>query len=219
VPPRDVPAAAEGLVLRCRDLKRALATAGAPPAAVPPPPDRGTEPLPPDPEIRQAVADTARRLSVAPLDIAHRLAALRQESEQLAARLTERATAGPLSADALLREAVQVGGATVVVAEVPDIEPNLMRQLIDQIRQKAPHAAVLLATRRDDKVTLVAGVSPSLQQRGVSAGKWIEPVAREVGGGGGGRADLAQAGGKLPAKLPDALRTAREAIAGLLGAS
>jgi alanyl-tRNA synthetase len=94
-----------------------------------------------------------------------------------------------------------------------------MRQLIDQIRQKAPLSAVLLATRQgEDKVTLVAGISKQLQDRGVSAGKWISPVAKAVGGGGGGRPDLAQAGGKDPAKLPEALQVAERTIAAMLGA-
>ena len=64
----------------------------------------------------------------------------------------------------------------VVLAELPGVEPNLMRQLIDQIRQKKPLSAVLLATRQgDDKVTLVAGVSKQLQERGVSAGQVDRP--------------------------------------------
>jgi alanyl-tRNA synthetase len=94
-----------------------------------------------------------------------------------------------------------------------------MRQLIDQIRGKAPTSAVLLASRSgDDKVTLVAGISKDLQARKLSAGEWIRPVAAAVGGGGGGRPDLAQAGGKDPAKLPEALDVAKSTIRKMLGA-
>ena len=57
---------------------------------------------------------------------------------------------------------------------------------------------------------LIAGISNSLVERGFSAGKWITPVAETVGGGGGGKPDLAQAGGKLPAKLPEALQIAKD---------
>ena len=104
-------------------------------------------------------------------------------------------------------------------ADLPGVEPNLMRQLIDQIRQKQPLSAVLLATTQgEDKVTLVAGISKQLQERGLSAGKWIGPVAAAVGGGGGGRPDLAQAGGKDPAKLPAALDVANKTIAEMLKA-
>jgi alanyl-tRNA synthetase len=141
------------------------------------------------------------------------------ECESLTARLAQRDAAGPVNADALLEKATEHAGVRVVLAELPGVEPNLMRQLIDQIRDKAPLSAVLLATRQgDDKVTLVAGVSKQLQERGVSAGKWIGPVAKAVGGGGGGRPDLAQAGGREPAKLPEALAVAERTMAEMLGA-
>ena len=79
-------------------------------------------------------------------------------------------------------------------------------------------AAVMLAARHgDDKVTLVAGISKDLQSRKMSAGDWIRPVAAAVGGGGGGRPDLAQAGGKDPAKLPEALQIAKATIREMIG--
>ena len=86
-----------------------------------------------------------------------------------------------------------------------------MRQWIDQIRKKSKEpVAVLFANAGDGKVTLIAGISNSLVDEGFSAGKWIGPVAECVGGSGGGKPDLAQAGGKLPEKLADALRIAKE---------
>jgi alanyl-tRNA synthetase len=148
-----------------------------------------------------------------------RIDAMQAEIATLSERLAQRDAAGPVSADALLQQARQQNDVTVVLAEVPGAEPNLMRQLIDQIRQKSPLSAVLLATRQgDDKVTIVAGVSKQLQQRGVSAGQWIAPVAKVVGGGGGGRPDLAQAGGRDPARLPEALAIAERTMAEMLGA-
>ena len=78
---------------------------------------------------------------------------------------------------------------------------------------------MLLASRQgDDKVTLVAGISKDLQARKLSAGEWIRPVAAAVGGGGGGRPDMAQAGGKDPAKLPEALQIAKDTIRKMLAA-
>ena len=81
-----------------------------------------------------------------------------------------------------------------------------MRQLIDQLRKKASPVAVLLASREDDKVTLIAGISRDLEERGLNAGDWIRSAAEVVGGSGGGRPDMAQAGGRHPEKLPEALR-------------
>ncbi len=93
-----------------------------------------------------------------------------------------------------------------------------MRQWIDQVRKKSesPVAVLLAASTGDDKVMLVAGLSQALVEKGLSAGTWISEVAPVVGGGGGGKADLAQAGGKLPAKIPQAIDEAKASIAKML---
>jgi alanyl-tRNA synthetase len=219
VAPLEAPAAVEALVERRRELKRAL-EAGVKPS--PPAAKGGAKPSggrAGHEALKTALSEAARKLSVALLGVVERVEAMLAEVASLGERLAQRESAGPLSADALLEKARDASGVKVVVADVPGVEPNLMRQLIDQIRQKAPLSAVLLATKQgDDKVTLVAGVSKQLQERGVSAGQWIGPVAKAVGGGGGGRPDLAQAGGKEPAKLPEALKVAEKTIAELLGA-
>ena len=115
-----------------------------------------------------------------------------------------------LSAEKLLAEATDVGGVRVVVAEAPGADAGMMRQLIDQLRKKASPIAVLLGSREADKVTLVAGISRDLQERGLDAGQWIRGAAEVVGGRGGGKPDMAQAGGKHPEKLPEALEIARQ---------
>src|SRR5690606_2622727 len=92
-------------------------------------------------------------------------------------------------------------------------DANLMRQVLDQLRQApTPVAALLASAQGDDKVTMIAGVSRELTGRGLNANDWVRAVAAIVGGSGGGRPDMAQAGGKLPAKLPEALEFARQAI-------
>jgi len=172
----------------------------------------------PKPAMAKTIlAEVAKMLSVTPLSVPERVAAIQQEVFNLRERLSQRAAAGPISADSLLEKATKVGDVTVVVAETPTVESNLMRQLIDQIRQKIGLSAVLLASSEgDDKVTLVAGVSKDLQARGGHAGNWIKPVAQALGGGGGGRPDLAQAGGKEPKRLPEALEVARKTIAEMI---
>ena len=82
----------------------------------------------------------------------------------------------------------------------------------------ATSAVLLAASQGDSKVTLVAGVSRDLVDRGASAGHWVKQVAPVVGGGGGGRPDMAQAGGKSPEKLSEALDRAREVIQSMLSA-
>jgi alanyl-tRNA synthetase len=218
VSPLDLPHAVEALIEKRRELKRALEAGVKPNLAAAQAHVKKVAGEAAD-SMKSALAEAARRMSVGLLGVAERIEAMANEVESLGHRLVQRDAAGPLSADSLLEHAKDEGGVTVVVADVPGVEPNLMRQLIDQIRQKAPLSAVLLATKQgEDKVTLVAGVSKQLQERGVSAGKWIGPVAKAVGGGGGGRPDLAQAGGKEPAKLPEALKVAEKTIAEMLGA-
>ena len=116
-----------------------------------------------------------------------------------------------MTADDLLAKSELVDGVRLIVAETSGANPVLMRQWIDQLRKKGGEpVAVLLGGHSDgDKVTLIAGLSQALVDRQLSAGKWIGPVAAVVGGGGGGKADLAQAGGKNPAKLPEAMATAK----------
>jgi alanyl-tRNA synthetase len=216
----EVAEAAAALAARARELRKQLTGSGAggakPQAAI----SRSAGASRPAYEmVKRTLIEAGRLLSVAPLDVPQRLAALHADVAALEKQLSERSSAGPLSGDRLLESAEKVGGVTIVVTELPGVDPNLMRQLIDQVRTKASPAAVLLAARQgEDKVTLVAGISKDLQSRKLSAGDWIRPVAAAVGGGGGGRPDLAQAGGKDPAKLPEALQiaktTIREMIAG-----
>ena len=82
--------------------------------------------------------------------------------------------------------------------------------MTDSLRKKAGSYGILLAAAEDGKVNFVAAVSDDLIAKGLKAGDWIRETAKAAGGGGGGRPNLAQAGGKDPAKLPDALRVARE---------
>ena len=137
------------------------------------------------------------------------------------AALREQVAAGPqpgeLSADKLLADAVEVAGVRVVVAEARGASPNVLRQLIDQLRKNASPVAVLLGGGSGDKVLLVAGLSRDLVERGADAGRWVREAAQEVGGSGGGKPDMAQAGGKHPDRLPDALEKARAVIADMLG--
>jgi alanyl-tRNA synthetase len=97
----------------------------------------------------------------------------------------------------------------VIVQEVPGADGKTLRTALDVFRKKHPDAALFLAAAGDGKVAMIASVPPGLVQAGLKAGDWIKAVAPVVGGGGGGRPDTAQAGGKQPEKLPEALEAAR----------
>ncbi len=162
-----------------------------------------------------ALAETAAALRVPPAEVPHRVAALVKELRELK-KQSSATRGGDVSAEKLLAAAVDLAGVRTVVAETPGADANLMRQWIDQLRKQASPIAVCLASREDGKVTIVAGISRDLQERGLDAGKWIRGAAEVVGGRGGGKPDMAQAGGKHADKLPEALDEARKTIAMML---
>ncbi len=211
----DVAEHAKNLVLSTRSLKKQLAGGG---ASSDTPPQKSAGDAKDYLTQRAVLRDASRILNVSPQEIGHRIESLQEEQAKLRRQISELASGGDVSADALLEKATLAAGTAVVISETPGATPNLMRQWIDQIRQKsASPTAVMLASKVDkDKVLLVAGISKTLVERGLSAGKWIGKVAPVVGGGGGGKPDLAQAGGKLPDKIPDALEAAKQQIAQML---
>lgn len=164
------------------------------------------------------VAKTSAILRIPAEEIPARVEALSKEVRQLKKQVAAGPKGGPVSIEQLIAEAGQVAGARVVVAEIPEATPQALRDIVDQLRRKAAPVAVLLGSRQEGgKVLLVAGVSRDLIDKGAHAGKWVAVAANEVGGGGGGKPDMAQAGGKDADKLPQALEAAQQAIAAQLG--
>ena len=103
-----------------------------------------------------------------------------------------------------------------LVARFDGADADALRVAMDVLRKRHPDAAVMLFGTADDKVALIAGVPQPLVARGLKAGDWIRPIAKFLGGGGGGRPDVAQAGGKDVAKVDEAMDAARAAAAELL---
>jgi alanyl-tRNA synthetase len=111
--------------------------------------------------------------------------------------------------DSLVAGADQVDGAYIVVSEVDADQPEDLRVLGDRIRDRLDPVALLLASRSGEKVLLLSMVSKSLTQAGLHAGNVVREAAKLCGGGGGGRPDMAQAGGRLPQMIPEALKRSR----------
>jgi alanyl-tRNA synthetase len=163
----------------------------------------------------ELLAEVSSILKVSPGLVGERISALLEELKALKKQATQRRTeAAPrASADELLASASKLGEVAVVTQAVAGATPDELRQMIDVLRRrKGTGLAVLLVTVVDGKVNLAAGLTPDLVARGLHAGQWLKEVAPVVGGGGGGRPDLAQAGGKDPAKVPDALEKALETV-------
>jgi alanyl-tRNA synthetase len=117
----------------------------------------------------------------------------------------------------LLASIKQVGAIPVLAAVVPDTDIDGLRQLVDELRQKQESHVIVLGTRLGDKVQFVAAVSKNLQKYKLHAGNIVKAVATQTGGGGGGRPDLAQAGGKDVSKLDAAISSVYDIIRNFAG--
>ena len=123
-----------------------------------------------------------------------------------------------LIADKLLATAADVGGAKIIVGEIPEAPTEHVQQQVDRLRQKAVSAVVVLGWPADGKVSLLAAVTDDLVKKGLHAGKLVGQVAAVVGGKGGGKPTMAQDGGKEPEKLGEALELAKKLAGEQLGA-
>ncbi len=159
----------------------------------------------------RVLADAARTLRVPPESVSTAIDELRDraKAEQAAQR---RGSNGAIDVDALVARAEEHDGARVLMAAVEVADGKALLDVADRLKAKLPDAAIVLGSVAEDRVDLVASVAPSLVSRGVRAGEIVKVAAAVVGGGGGGRDTLARAGGREPAKLPDAFAAAREAI-------
>jgi alanyl-tRNA synthetase len=108
----------------------------------------------------------------------------------------------------LASQAVDVKGAKVLAATVDGADAKTLRETMDKLKERLKSAAIVLGAVNDGKVSLIAGVTSDLTGK-LKAGELVNFVAQQVGGKGGGRPDMAQAGGTEPAKLPDALQSVR----------
>jgi alanyl-tRNA synthetase len=165
------------------------------------------------------LAQAAAALRVPQAQLGDRLMALLEEIKTLKKQASQRRAepGSKVSVDDLAAGATAVDGTTVVIKALENQTPEEMRVLVDGLRRKVEKGlAVLLISAADGKVQLVAGLSPDLIKKGLHAGNWLKQVAPIVGGGGGGRPDLAQAGGKNPEKIPQAIEQAAQTIKAML---
>jgi alanyl-tRNA synthetase len=164
-------------------------------------------------EHDRELTEAASALRVTPERVRDAVAELRQRVKELEREL--RSGAGPADGpdlDALIAGAQEHDGARVLAAGVEVRDAKALLDLADRLKNKLGDAAIVLGSAGADRVDLVVAVTPALVARGVRAGEIVKIAAQQVGGGGGGRDTLARAGGREPAKLPQALDAARAAI-------
>ncbi len=152
------------------------------------------------------INEVASHLQSSPADVIKKIETLETELKQTNRELEQvRAEIANQAFKQKLDDVRQISGVPVLSAIIPNADVDALRSLADQFRQKHPSGVVVLATVINEKPSLIAAVTSDLISRGLKAGDLIKKVAQVVGGGGGGRPDMAQAGGKDPEKLPEAL--------------
>ncbi|MEG4105032.1 alanine--tRNA ligase [Microcoleus sp. S13_C5] len=167
----------------------------------------------------KVVRDLGDRFKAKPEELPNRITNLQNElkdtQKHLAAVKSELAIA---KSDQLLSAAEAIGEFKIIVAQLGDVDTEALKTAAERLQQKLGNAAVVLASIPEpDKVSLVAAFSPEVNKKGLQAGKFIGGIAQICGGKGGGRPNLAQAGGRDASKLQEALESARNLLIEGLG--
>ena len=136
--------------------------------------------------------------------------ALQSENESLKSKLAKDALGD------VMDQVREVKGVKLLPARVKDVDMNGLRDLGDQLKEKLGEGVVVLASEMGGKVSLIAMATPEAMKAGAHAGNLIKGIAKLVGGGGGGRPNMAQAGGKNPAGIEAALEEAVKVLEGQL---
>ena len=141
--------------------------------------------------------------------------------ERLSSRVKElerKPTGGPkVDVSELADSAIEKDGVLYLVEVKPGLDPNTLRNVSDTLRQRLGEAVVVLGSEVDGKPHVVVNVAPSVVERGIKANELVQLAGPVMGGGGGGRDTLAQAGGRDPEKLEEAVAAARSEIERVLG--
>ncbi len=152
--------------------------------------------------LKSSVADVPRRVEA----LQGELRQVQRDNESLQGKLSR------LEAAELVSSAKKVGEATLLAAQVNAGGMDALRGVADELKTKLESAVLVLGAVDGEKVNLIVAVTPDLVKRGLHAGKLIKDIAAICGGGGGGKPELAQAGGKEPAKLAEALKAAESLV-------
>ena len=168
-------------------------------------------------EIENKLAEIAKLVKGTPANAAEKvehllaeLKAVQSENESLKSKAAKDALGD------VMNQVVEVNGMKVLATKVDGVDMNGLRELGDQLKEKIGEGIVVIASNVDGKVNLMATATDAAMKAGAHAGNLIKEIAKLVGGGGGGRPNMAQAGGKNPAGIDDAVAKAKEVAAAQL---
>ncbi len=165
----------------------------------------------------RALKQASHLLTSAPDEVPNKISQLQDELEAARKRMAaQRQELAASEFTRLLDNVPLVAGVPVLTALLPNADAEALRAMTDRFRQRYPSGVVVVASAPDGRPVIIAAVTDDLVKRGLNAGELVKTVAQVVGGGGGGRPNLAQAGGKDAAKLPEALASVAPYVAGKL---
>jgi alanyl-tRNA synthetase len=167
-------------------------------------------------ETEKNLGAIAQLVKATPADAAERVAQLMEHSRALEKELERlKSKLASSAGDELVQQAVDINGVRVLAAQLEGIDAKGLRETADKLRDKLKSCALVLGTVADGKVSLIAAVTPDVTGR-IKAGELVNFVATQVGGKGGGKPDLAMAGGSEPGQLPAALASVQAWVQGKL---
>ncbi|MER3127073.1 alanine--tRNA ligase [Bacillus pumilus] len=157
-------------------------------------------------ELKSNTKDVPKRIASLQTDLKE----VQRENESLLAKLSQ------AEAGSILEKVIDIGGVKVLTEKVNAKDMNHLRTMVDDLKAKLGSAVIVLGAVQNGKVNISAGVTKDVIEKGLHAGKLVKQAAEICGGGGGGRPDMAQAGGKQPEKLEEALATVEESVKSVL---
>ncbi|MBN3890385.1 MAG: alanine--tRNA ligase [Nostoc sp. JL31] len=167
----------------------------------------------------KVVKDLSDRFKVKPEELPDRITSLQSELRNSQKELeTLKVQLAIAKSDSLLQTAETIGDHKIIVAQLENVDPESLKTAAERLLQKIGNGAVVLGSVPEEgKVSIVAAFSSEVNKKGLQAGKFVGAIAKICGGGGGGRPNLAQAGGRDASKLPDALAQAESDLKSALG--
>ena len=164
-------------------------------------------------EMEQKLKQAAALLKASPENLAAKITHLMGENKSLHSQLDHlKSKMAQDAAGNIMEKVKEVSGVKFLAAEIDGVDMNGLRELGDQFKEKLAEGVVVLASGMDGKVSLMATATQEAIQKGAHAGNLVKEIAGLVGGGGGGRPNMAQAGGKDPGGIPAALEKAEEVL-------
>ena len=167
--------------------------------------------------MEEELNTAAKTVKATPANLVERLEhlmaemkALQSENESLKSKAAKDALGD------VMDQVTEIKGVKLLASSVDGVDMNGLRELGDQLKEKLGEGVVVLASANEGKVNLIAMATDGAMKQGAHAGNLIKAIAAKVGGGGGGRPNMAQAGGKNPAGIPDAIAEAKNALEGML---